>query len=193
MTSCSFPLPTTNSPLFLTPYAPYPLLSSPATRSPSLCHFHVIILFRRNIKAGRNQKTGYACHTQVLRTEHQAYPVAIVSSSSPCRRGSISIDLEPSKQLASFNKMASLVGDCEDHRDPSKSEDEWTGLKRLVLDRILDVHSVGSFATFGCFRKFCPSLVPLLMKLRLLVLRCRRTMRNPLSGRVRRRCLQRKI
>lgn len=45
--------------------------------------------------------------------------------------------------------MASSSSDFEDNRDSSK-------LKSLVLDAISDIHSAGSFATFGSFENFVP-------------------------------------
>lgn len=50
--------------------------------------------------------------------------------------------------------MTSLSSDFEDDRDSSESENGWTNLKSLVLDRISGVHSAGSFATFGHFENF---------------------------------------
>jgi hypothetical protein len=50
--------------------------------------------------------------------------------------------------------MATFSSDSEDDRDSSTSENGWSNLKSLVHDRISDVHSAGSFATFGSFENF---------------------------------------
>ena len=53
-----------------------------------------------------------------------------------------------------------MSSDVEDDRNSFESgnsygsTDEWIGLKRLIIDRIADVHSAGSFATFGSFDNF---------------------------------------
>ena len=50
--------------------------------------------------------------------------------------------------------MGRSSSDYQDDRDSSESEDQLTELKSLILDRISDVHSTGSFATFKCLESF---------------------------------------
>ena len=50
--------------------------------------------------------------------------------------------------------MGSSSSDYEDDRDTSRSEDQLAELKSLILDRISDVNSTGSFATVKCLENF---------------------------------------
>ncbi|KAL9099586.1 MAG: hypothetical protein Q9187_009475, partial [Circinaria calcarea] len=52
--------------------------------------------------------------------------------------------------------MARSASGFDGDRGSSKSEDQLTELKSLVLDCISDIHSTGSFATFGSYENFAP-------------------------------------
>ena len=44
----------------------------------------------------------------------------------------------------------------EPDSEPDSEEEEWPHFKSRVLNRILEVHSAGSFATFDSFESFTP-------------------------------------